>query len=555
MIDSVRLSSCERVGHSTRMSDNGWRAFFALTAQLNVRKRTSKTESSPSTSQRYLPFTDDKELIPTGRASKLLMRVHADRTEGQAFSAYVPDIKENHMNRLKLSMQVLTAMLLLGCGTQDGLLDPAQSTGLPNNRKAGGNLTIMSANTDRKEVTPSTDVWIAGLPSGFVESQDLLMRFNAWLAQQSSIRDLGYVASLDDAATRTVTLLWNGSNSVPAAVVQRAATDGITLKTEPWLLSYWQVQTAAQTLAALNRDFFGEFGFNLADVISIEPSFQGVSIEGTFSSSVTDLAAAAAQLTSRARALVGVPVRVITNVSTLPATGRDNDYSPFNAGGYMLSPGNGSTCSSGFAVGISGVTHTTTARHCIYTDYVARDAPDNQYALGSSTVVDPGAARYLGGAGLGHVWDGGWNQEGYHKKVVDYFDASIGDKVCTDGGNSGIHCEVQVTALGKWDDGYGPFDVIVARQQSSGKIAVIQGDSGGPVIFPLFCVGGFTGLCQVKAVGMIQAVSGYEATGPFCGSVHDVGPDAAPNICGDTVFFSSMRTIVNGIPGGSLVHG
>lgn len=443
------------------------------------------------------------------------------------------------MFRRKTSLQTLTAMLLVGCGNQGMPIDPAQGA------------AALSVKTSEKDPTSSTDAWLASLPPGYSENQDILLQFNGWLAQQPSIYETGYVASIQDTAARSMTLLWNGQNPVPDAVTRRALADGIVLKTQPWMLSYAQIQTAARTLASLDSNFFGTFGFNLADIVGIDPSFQGVSIEGTFSSSVSDVAAAVDQLTARAQALVGVPVRVIPNVSAGSATGRSNDRSPFNAGGYMISPSTGYTCSSGLAIEIGGVTHTTTARHCNATDYVARDAPGNQYALGSSTVVNPAAARYLGGAGSPRVWDGAYNTEDYQKTVVGYADPAIGTEVCTSGGNSGVHCNIIVTSLSVYiNDGYGATEMIRGVQQKVGQIALIQGDSGGPVIVPLWpCLFGIG--CRVRAAGMIQGwVGGSTGTGALCGPVHDAGS----NICADNVLFTSMRTIVSWIPGGSLVH-
>lgn len=438
------------------------------------------------------------------------------------------------MLRLKRSTRALTAVLLMGCGNQDMLSEPVSATEVP---------------------TASTDARPASLPAGYSENQDILLQFNGWLAQQPSIHEMGYVASIQDAAARSMTLLWNGQNAVPDIVARRASADGIVLKTQPWLLSYAQIQTAARTLASLDKNFFGAFGFKLADVVGIDPSFQGVTIEGTFGSSVSDVAAAISQLTAQAQALVGVPVRVVNNVSAGLATGRVNDRSPFSAGGLMISPSTNELCSSGFAIAIGGVSHTTTARHCTSTDFVGWDSPDSKYANGSSTVVNPGAARYLGGAGAPRIWDGAYDKEGYQKTVIDYADPAIGTEVCPDGGNSGVHCNVKVTNLSVFiDDGYGSVEMIKGVQQSAGQIAVIQGDSGGPVIVPVWpCIFGI--LCRVRAVGMIQGWSGSRAEGSFCGPVRDPGPVASPNICSDGVLFTKMRTIVDGIPGGSLLRG
>jgi hypothetical protein len=292
-------------------------------------------------------------------------------------------------------------------------------------------------------------------------------------------------------------------------------------------------------------------GFKLADVVGLDPSFGGVTIEGTFNPTVSDVSAATSQLIAQAQALTGVPVQVNSDVVTGAALGRDNDFAPFNAGGLMYSPSapsNDNICSSGFGVRISGVTHTTTARHCPYTDYEAVNASGNKYAAGHNTRVDPGAARYLGGTASVLSWDGAYNTQDYTKTVIGYSDLGVGDYVCTDGGNSGVHCNVKVTDLNVyWNDGtgHGDVDTIKGVQQTSGKIAAIQGDSGGPVIVPL------SNGTQVRAAGMIQAYSGSYTTGSGCGPVRFAGA----NRCSPGVLFTSFRTIVNGISGASLVTG
>lgn len=221
---------------------------------------------------------------------------------------------------------------------------------------------------------------------------------------------------------------------------------------------------------------------------------------------------------------------------------RDTDYSPFDAGGYMIGP-NGTTCSSGFAIRYMGGPYTTTARHCTESSYHDR-AASNSY--GSTYLIDnSGGARVLLGAGSGRMFDHAYNDaSGYDKTVIGFYDVGINDYVCTSGGNSGVHCNIQVdNMLAGWDDGFGTLTTIHGSQRISGAIANMQGDSGGPVLFP---TGATTG--QVEAVGMIQAVNQYVSN---CGSAYDGGS----NKCGTGVFFTSMRTIVNSISGASLVTG
>lgn len=229
----------------------------------------------------------------------------------------------------------------------------------------------------------------------------------------------------------------------------------------------------------------------------------------------------------------------------MPALGRGNDYSPFNAGGLMSSQQEQGICSSGFSVRLAdSSTHTTTARHCTASDYVAVDNSSSNYVAGSTTPTPDGGARVLGGSGSALTWDGTYDQQDYTKRVTDFGDVSAGDLACSDGANSGAHCYLQVTETDIYfDDDYGPLSGI--RAEASGQIASIQGDSGGPVLFPLSNGG------DVLALGILQAISGNLMTGSACGSVRFAGN----NQCSVDMIFTSMRAIVNSIGGAQLVTG
>lgn len=187
----------------------------------------------------------------------------------------------------------------------------------------------------------------------------------------------------------------------------------------------------------------------------------------------------------------------------------------------------------------------TPARHCTRSDYVAIDAPSNQYSAGSTAPTPDGAARILGGSGSPLIWDGTYDQQDFRKVVRDFGDVSVGDYGCSDGANSGVHCYIEVTGTNVYfNDGYGVVSTIEAETTTAGQIAVIQGDSGGPVIFPLSSGN------DVLAEGMIQAYYGTPMTGSACGQVRFAGA----NKCTTGLLFTSMRTIVNSV-GGSLVIG
>lgn len=280
-------------------------------------------------------------------------------------------------------------------------------------------------------------------------------------------------------------------------------------------------------------------GFQLADVVGLQLDSPSITVEGTYTASE---GAAAPKVKAIVDTASGTAVSVKGGVEARPtAAVRSNDWAPFNAGGYMK---NGtSVCSSGFALRVAGGNWTTTARHCVETPWYDRDNSATSY--GSTRYVSSdGAARVLTATGSPYVFDGAWNNTaGYHKTVSGYADVSLGDHVCTSGGNSGVHCNIKITSMYvSFNDGYGNVANIRGDQQTAGQIAVIQGDSGGPVFVPN------ADGTHVGASGMIQ---GELYGDPYnCGSVHDQGV----NKCSWVVLFTSIRTIANAL-GGSLVTG
>ena len=119
-----------------------------------------------------------------------------------------------------------------------------------------------------------------------------------------------------------------------------------------------------------------------------------------------------------------------------------------------------------------------------------------------------------------------------HSVVVAQVDPDIGDLVCTEGGNSGEHCNVKVTAQCSWSDAWGAILVDTGVEQTSGDIAVIQGDSGGPVMT-------IARSSLVNAAGMIQAVD-ETWQGSKCGAVYDAGS----NWCSPTVYFEPFSNVL-----------
>lgn len=384
------------------------------------------------------------------------------------------------------------------------------------------------------------------IPAKTRDNQVALMQYNHWLdGLQKQNPGLGYIASIDDPTLRSVTLLWVAGSPLPPEVRLRASSANISLSLTARTFPLVALQNSAQRVLSASAAL-QQRGLVVADVVAVDAGFDGIILEGKLDGSVTSGDAAVGQIQSFAQQLAGaVPVRLKLGVSAGPALGRGNDYAPFNAGGLMYSPAVGEICSSGYSVSLGSATHTTTARHCVQSDYVAIDAQYNQYATGSTAPTPDGAARILGGSGSPLIWDGTYDQQDFQKVVRDFGDVSIGDYGCSDGANSGVHCYIQVTdAYVYFDDGYGAVSTLKAETTTAGQIAVIQGDSGGPVLFPLSSGN------DVLVEGMIQAYNGTPMTGSACGQVRFAGG----NVCTTGILFTSMRTIVNSV-GGSLVIG
>lgn len=381
----------------------------------------------------------------------------------------------------------------------------------------------------------------AGAP--VVDNQEALAVFRLWMHDQAGFAGSGYVGTIDDLAQRSITVMWYGPRTaLLSAIVKEGERRGIAVSVQQRSHSLQQIDAAID--AVWQQAAAGSWaGFKVSAIAAVGATDDGLTVYGTY----TEVPAAhrAAQVRSLATAVEGIPVRVVPGVGAETSNGRDNDFAPFDAGGYMISPSTGHTCSSGFAINLNGTARTTTARHCDRNDYRDRSA-SNTYGTGIVNSRD-GGGRVLSASGAALALDGPYNSDNFSKTVIGYEDLGINSFVCTGGGNSGEHCNIKVTNLRvSFNDGFGTFSTIEGVQQSGGAIAVIQGDSGGPVISLASTSSG-----QVRAAGMIQGFLGSGSTGAACGPVFDAGG----NLCSTNVLFSSMRTVVNNITGASLRTG
>lgn len=373
-----------------------------------------------------------------------------------------------------------------------------------------------------------------------VDNQEALSTFRAWMIGRPGFAGSGYVGSVDDLQGKATTILWAGPPTALLSAIQaEGARRGITVTVGQRDHSLAQIDAAVDAIwqqAAAG----GWSGFAISAIAAVGATDDGLTVYGTYTA-----AQRAAPVRSLATTVLGVPVRVVPGVDASTSNGRDNDFAPFDAGGYMLSPSTGRTCSSGFGISLNGTSRITTARHCTANDFQDRAAP-NRYGTGVRNSGD-GGGRVLSASAVALALDGPFNSNNFSKLVIGFEDLGVNDFVCTGGGNSGEHCNVKVTNLRvSFNDGFGTFSTIEGVQQSRGAIAQIQGDSGGPVISLANTSAG-----QVRAAGMIQGFLGAGMTGAACGPVFDAGN----NKCTANVLFSSMRTVVNSTPGASLLTG
>ncbi|MFB6841300.1 DNRLRE domain-containing protein [Streptomyces sp. NPDC056361] len=441
----------------------------------------------------------------------------------------------------------------IAAGMQDGPFEIAAefagSGALPGSRPTA--ITLDRTTVVPPEVDAPLDDFIRDEGSGRLDRQRTLDDFRAWINALPDVEANGFVGTVHDADALSVVLLWHGDSAQRTQIAQEAAARGITLTVEQRNHDVAQLDGATDaTLAQAEAGTWA--GFQIAYIAGVTADFDGIEVHGTYTNTAASLAASepgeggtGESGTSTGTAplspgeINGVPVKIITDTQAETAATRSNDFSPFNAGGLMFSPRQGSICSTGFSIKISGKAYVTTARHCTAQDYRAFDG---RATYGRGVRNAGGGSRVLSAKGSALMFDGAWNnRSGYNKRVVGYDDLGIGDKVCTSGGNTGVHCNIKVDKMRvRFDDrtGMGAFDTIHGTQMSSNQIAVMQGDSGGPVLT-------LAGNGKVYAAGMIQGGDK---------PVRSCGPSALTmGACGKGVLFSSMRTVVRSISGASLV--
>lgn len=347
----------------------------------------------------------------------------------------------------------------------------------------------------------------------------------------------------------SVTVFWKSINpSDRAALEAEAAKLNLDLSIRPARYSAQEFMDAQKEAVEGARKFSSRgFVVSGTDGLTAEGAARGAGIRlvGHFDERIPaearHLLEADIKATTAGAAKIGVEDVAESRVRVARTT-RVTDVPAFNSGGLMRNPNNGKICSSGFSVNINGVSHITTARHCVDVPYRADSLSSSVYSTSLGSLSGDGAARALDASGSAYMFIGSWSDTtGPRLLTHGFWDVSTGSVICSSGANSGQHCNLRVTNMYVWeDDGYGAFANI--RAAASSGIATIQGDSGGPVFYT-------NGSGYSYAVGMVQFVADFVPCPS--GSARYIGG----NICGMSVDFTSMRTITTSTAGWQLRTG
>jgi hypothetical protein len=394
----------------------------------------------------------------------------------------------------------------------------------------------------------------AGLGLTGMKNQQDLDNFRTWLNALPGLQSAGFYEAAVDIPTRTMTLLWHGSSSLQQRAMREGARRGLTVVIKQVPYTYAQVMRGMHAL--LKSDITTPQGsFHVTSVGGPVLNVNSLSVAGYFTGNQSGpraqatVAASGAALDEATRQRAGLPTTTSYglpsqdySINVNSSNTRSTDTPAFNGGG-MIKGADGSGCTSGFAISINGVTHTTTARHCNAVPYHAWDRASSNYGT-TATTSGIGLARILTGTGFYWSFDGAWNNPNGYVKVVNATTAvSLGSRVCTSGANSGVHCNLVVDQMNEsFNDGLGgSVTTIRVHQTVSGQIAGAHGDSGGPVLIPN------TNGVDIWAVGMLQGSN--EAQTTSCGSVR------VATTCSAYIELTSIQTIINSIPGAAIVAG
>ncbi|PYC83819.1 hypothetical protein C7C46_08410 [Streptomyces tateyamensis] len=310
------------------------------------------------------------------------------------------------------------------------------------------------------------------------------------------------ISSTRDDIPSDLDLYWKGTPSAEVSAILATLPSGVSASVVPAKYSRADLHAARDKLLSGGKPIQLHVASSQKPIHinTIAPAVDGSGLQIGFDTNDGAVKAAASPLdgsvsTDEVKALTDSLTGVPTSVTNKPApenTSRQQDSSPFYGGAALMNP-TGGICSSGFAVAKSTGEHLlTTALHC--------DGGNGEFktywggsAVGLSTTYNGYAnddilgLQLNGRSSAGYLYDGpALETDGYAKPVSGWGQNYVGDYVCTDGANSGVHCNVQLTQTDIGVGGVGGYwrphtDLGFATSYTPDGIAAANGDSGGPV--------------------------------------------------------------------------
>ncbi|GHD91974.1 hypothetical protein [Streptomyces naganishii] len=342
---------------------------------------------------------------------------------------------------------------------------------------------------------------------GTAERQEVLDavagRITEGLSESGRARIPGFAEIQVDPGHNHLRLYWKGTPPQRVENVLAHLPHGVTAEVVPARYSKAELHTARlkllRHLAAMKLRVEGTAAG--VRVTSIAPAVDGSGLEVGYDS--TDGAASGLQaggdgkarqrVAAAAGRFAGVRVAAIPRLPSVDLASRQHDGSPWTGASALRNPGGG-ICSGSFGVRDSkGRYMLAAAYHCgsaaggRWTTWWGGDLVGTTDATQRSAKDDVIGIDLASPRVSGRLYDGpATRTDGYAKPLVGWGHNNVGDYVCTDGANGGVHCGVRIaqTDIGVTGPNhvYRPdVDLAYATSATPGGVAAVNGDSGGPV--------------------------------------------------------------------------
>jgi hypothetical protein len=343
--------------------------------------------------------------------------------------------------------------------------------------------------------------------------------------------DFGHVPASND-----LIVYWSGSLQAPALtrIQQLAKASGTGVIVAVRTVSKARLSAATDYLAANPQRYKG---ITLSGYGGFSADFDGIHVfVDPDTSAVRDPRAVEATL----EADLGIPVKATIGGLQL-ASGKYDDFAPYNGGGIMLA-NDGGFCTTGFGVIYGASVHRyLSARHCIADPYRAPSGA----TMGNQILVGTGfnGAAVYNAAGSHLVFDGSNVGNPTSTRILTQRDpglSTVGTVVCQEGANMGQQCgPIRQVAL-LVNDGFGNIRVNYVTNYNA-TIFTASGDSGAAVV-SLHTLG------RAWAVGILQGFfeNEFSRIGPTCGA--RVAPTPLPGEfgCGNNFVFTNVDYALSG---------